>query len=168
MPGFDALYKQTITLFNRVKDRNGDDSLWYPTVIEGVHLITSHSSSWNSRGEKETDNVRLHIRYTPSGSDALIQCKGAAGGIVTKKWREPKVWRRMTDKEGSLTFAFGDAEAFDFFVEGVYADFANPVSDDAYERKGFYNWMNAHFDGVYAITQVSKFNLIPHFEIMAR
>ena len=165
MLGFDALYKQTVTLFNRVSAKSGE-VFWYPTVINGVHLITTKSSSWSGRAENESDDVRLHIQYTPSGSDALIKC----ADDQFKKWLEPKVWRRLPQEEKleNLTFAFGDAEVFDFFVEGVFAGASGPISDSAYERKGFYNFMNSQFDGVYAITSVSRYNLIPHFEIMAR
>ena len=72
MPGFDTLYKDTVTIFNRVRDAYGEDVLWYPTVIEGVHLIIDKSSSWTSQGEKSSDNARLHIRYSAKGGKVLV------------------------------------------------------------------------------------------------
>lgn len=187
MASFDDIYKQTITLFNRVKIQDSDDSMWIPTVIEGVHLITTSASAWNTRGERETDDVRLHIRYSSTGNDVLISCKGADGGIVQKKWYEPKAWRKLAKLIDStavagvevagetdvvhgnlITFAFGDTEAFDFFMEGAYENVGEPILDSDYERRGFYNYMNANYDNVFAITSVAKYNLIPHFEIMAR
>ena len=85
MPGFDALYKQTITLFNRVKGQYGEEVLWYPTVIDKVHLIVDKSHSWNSYGGNASDNARLHIRYTLSRDDALIFCRGPNGKTQQKK-----------------------------------------------------------------------------------
>ena len=168
MLGFDVLYKQTITLFNRVKGQYGEEVLWYPTVIDNVHLIVDKSHSWNSYGGNAVDNARLHIRYTPSGDDVLILCRDSGGKTQRKKWYEPKAWRHLEKQEDGITFAYGDSEVFDFFVEGAFDDFSIPISDDAFERKGFYNWMNSHHDNVFAVTSVSKYNLIPHFVIMAR
>lgn len=168
MASFNDIYKQTITLFNRVKIPDSDDSVWLPTVIDGVHLVTTSSSAWNTRGERETDDVRLHVRYAQTGNDVLISCRGQGGEVIRKKWYEPKAWRKLEEKDGSLTFAFGDTEAFDFFMEGVYEDGEGEIYDSSYPRKGFYNYMNTNYDNVFAITSVAKYNLIPHFEIMAR
>ena len=41
------------------------------------------------------------------------------------------------------------------------------LSDNDYVE-GFYDYMNSTFDGVYAITSVAKFDLIPHFEITGK
>jgi hypothetical protein len=163
MPGFDALYKQTVTVFNRVKDARTQKVLWYANVIENVHLIIDKSSSWSGQGTSSSDTARLHIRYSPSGNNAVVICKDG-----TKIWHEPKEWRRLEDKDNTITFAYGDAEVFDFFVEGAFTEYASPIDDDSFERKGFYNYMNSRYDNVFAISSVSKYNLIPHFVIMAR
>ena len=157
MPDFDALYKQTATLFNRVKDEYTGDVLWYPTVLHGVHLVVDKSSSWGMQGGRETDNVRLHVRYKITGNGIMV-----AG----KPWHEPKAWRKLVDPENAITFAFGDDD-FDFFMEGEFDELPTPISDEQF-KKGFYNYMNANYDNVFAVTSVSKYNLIPHFEIMAR
>ena len=157
MPNFDALYKQTVTLFNRVKDKISGDSIWYPTVLHGVHLVVDKSSTWGMQGGRETDDVRLHVRYG-IGEDGIV--------IGEKPWYEPKAWRKLIEPEKAITFAFGDDD-FDFFMEGEFNELPAPISDDSF-KKGFYNYMNANYDNVFAITSVSKYNLIPHFEIMAR
>lgn len=159
MPNFDAIYKQTVTLFNRVKGSYGEELLWYPTIIEGVHLIIDKSSAWNNYGGKASDNARLHIRYSVEDGNIMV-----AG----KQWYEPKAWRRLEKPEKAITFAYGDNDDFDFFIEGAFDEFEEPISDDRYERKGFYGYMNERYDNIFAITSVSKFNLIPHFEITAR
>lgn len=157
MPDFDALYKQTVTVFNRVKGHADDDVLWYPTVLNGVHLVTDKSSAWGMQGGRETDNVRLHVRYQITQNGICV------GG---KPWHEPKAWRKLVAPEEAITFAFGDDD-FDFFMEGAFDEFPAPISDEQF-KKGFYNYMNANYDNVFAITSVSKYNLIPHFEIIGR
>lgn len=170
MPGFDALYKQAITVFNRVKDPSGEDVLWYPTVITGVHLIVDRSSAWDMNGGRSTDNARLHVRYTIKHEQAKngIPAKNSVM-IGDKVWLEPKEWRSAGDKTGLITFSFGNNDDFDFFMEGKHliAQDRIPIHDNEY-RRGFYNEMNATHDNVFAITGVSKKNLIPHFEITGR
>ena len=158
MPGFDALYKQTVTMFNRIVLVSGE-ILWRPIVLEKVHLIVGKSDSWSSYGDSSMDTVTLHVRYTVENGEAYI------GG---RKYYEPKEFRRLGCPEDGITFAYGGSEVCDFFMEGVYEDTDAVLSDDAYERQGFYNYMNKMYDNVFAIQQVSKYNLIPHFEIMAR
>ena len=159
MAGFEAIYKQTVTLFNRVQNMHGEDIIWYPTVLENVHLVVDKSHSWNMQGGMESDNIRLHVRYKLSDG---------AVWIGDKRWYEPKAYRALDNPFEAITFAYGDAELFDFFVEGRIDEFTGPIPDSSYERKGFYNYMNAKYDNVFAITSVSKYNLIPHFEIMGR
>lgn len=157
MPNFEVLYKQTITLFNRLREEDSDEIVWYPKVLNGVHLVVDKSSAWGMQGGREVDNIRLHVRYQISGENIMVS---------GYPWHEPKAWRRLKQPDGTITFGFGDDD-FDFFIEGVFHEFASPISDDEY-KKGFYNYMNANYDNVFAITSVSKYNLIPHFEIMAR
>ena len=174
MSGFDAIYKQTVTMFNRITADN-DDDFFIPTVLEGVHLVIDHSNTWNSYGGQQADNVRLHVRYTPSGSVAMVG---------NKRYYEPKEWRGLTSFDDCITFRYGSDNDFDFFVKGVYVPEFGSISnrimiggnlvsgtfivDDFYERHGFYNHLNKMYDHVFAITTVSQYNLLPHFEIMAR
>jgi len=159
MSGFDALYRQTVTLFNRVKDTASDDALWYPTVLKNVHLVVDKSFAWDMNGGHVQDNVRLHVRYVMDGGEIMV-----AG----KPWYEPKAYRKLVRPEDCLTFAYGDADTFDFFMEGIFNEYPAPISDFQYSKKGFYNYMNANYDNVFAIASVSKYNIIPHFEIMGR
>lgn len=152
MPSFDAIYKQTVTLFNRV-DYDGT-VLWYPTVLENVHLVVDRSIIISTYGEQAQDNAKLHIRYAPSSGGPVIG---------SKVYMQPKEFQRIGVPGKNITFAFGDE--FDFFIEGLYD--TDPINDDDYP-KGFFNYMNKTYDNVFSITNVSKFNLIPHFEITAR
>ena len=153
MPGFDAIYKQTVTLFNR-KDVDGV-TYWYPTVLENVHWIVDQSIIISTYGEQSTDNAMLHVRYTPSSGGAVIG---------DKTYMTPKVFRNSGDPSVNITFAYGDE--FDFIMSGAYEG-AGPINDEDY-RNGFFNYMNKMYDEVFAITKAAKFNLIPHFEIVAR
>ena len=153
MASFDDIYKQTITLFNR-KTVDGVTT-WYPFLIEKVHLIMDKSIIISTYGEQSQDNAKLHIRYLPTQ-------KGAAVG--EKTYLLPKEWEKNGDPEKNFTLGHGDN--FDFIMEGDYGS-SEPISDDDYP-KGFYNYMNKNYDNVFAISTVSKFNLIPHFEIGAR
>ena len=157
MPGFDALYKQTVTLFNR-KQMSGA-TYWYVSVLDGVHLIIDRAAIISTYGEQATDNAKLHIRYSPSGEDAVVQTRD--GGKVYLK---PKAFRAADDVSENITFGFGNE--FDFIMAGVYPD-EGPICDDDY-KSGFFNHMNKTYDDVFAISSVSKFNLIPHFEIAAK
>ena len=176
MPGFDAIYKQTVTLFNRIT-ADDDEDYFVPTVLKAVHLVVDHSQTWNMYGGQVADNVRLHVRYVPKGDKAMIG---------SKEYCEPKEWKVLKSFDDRITFRYGNDNDFDFFVKGEYEpDNGSTVQsitvggdsvtlsdgfirDAFYERHGFYNHLNKVYDHVFAVTSVSQYNLIPHFEIMAR
>ena len=139
------MFHDTITVFNR----RGD--VWYPTVLEGVRLMT--------------DRAGIAARYGAQANDravALIPLReGTAGG---KAYVPAKVWAELPDPAQAVTFAAG--EAFDFLLDGPWPD-GSPVCDGDYP-KGFYDHMNRARDGVYAVTSVSKFDVIPHLEVTGR
>lgn len=177
MPGFDALYKQRVTLFNRIdmlkspavagmgvagvtvaggnNAKKEYSTYWVPILLEKVHLIIDRSIIISTYGEQAADNAKLHVRYSPSGETAVIQ---------GRTYYRPKEYARRGSSEGAISFQFGDS--FDFFIEGDYTNLG--IVDDEDYQSGFYNYMNKTYDNVFAITNVSKFNLIPHFEIVAR
>ena len=160
MLGFDAIYNQTVTLFNRIKTDTdeGEETLWYPTVLKNVHLIDSHASTWNNQGGASGDNAELRVMYSVSGGKILI-----AG----KPYYTPKEYRRLAEPQNAITFAYGHNDDSDFFMEGVF-EFDGAISDTAYDRHGFYNYMNKMYDNIYSISGVTKYNLIPHFSVTAR
>lgn len=157
MPGFDAIYKQTITLFNRIKGSDGE-TYWYPTKLTGVHLVDNHSSTWNNQGGSNGSTAMVHIMY---------QIKGGAIYVAGKPYYTPKDYRLLDEPENAITFSFGHHDDSDFFIEGEF-DFDGAISDDAHDRHGFYNYMKKVGYNVYSITSATKYNLIPHFEINGR
>ena len=157
--GFEAIYKQTATVFNR-RDIGGV-TYWYAVVIPNVHLVTDMSIIISTYGEQSQDNAMLHIRYTRSGKDALIQTDS---GILT--YMTPKVFQRDGVFGENITFASGDD--FDFIMAGEYPGLVGSLINDEEYPKGFFNYVNKEFDEVYAISRAAKFELIPHFELTAR
>lgn len=94
----------------------------------------------------------LHIRYQVY--DGVITVAG-------KPYMLPKEWDKTVD---SITFSPGDK--FDFFWKGEWI--GGIVSDTDFGDEGFYDHMNRTRDNVFAISEVSKKKLIPHFEILGR
>ena len=157
MYGFDAIYRQTITLFNRIKDDSGE-IYWYPTIIRGVHLVDNYSDTWNGQGGASGNTAMVHIMY---------QTKDGKPYVAGKPYYPPKEYRLLDEPQNAITFAYGNHDDSDFFMEGEF-EFDGAVSDDAHDRHGFYNYMKKAHDNVFAITGAAKFNLIPHFEVNGR
>ncbi len=151
------MYKDTVTLFNRytTKDRK---IIWYPTVLRGVNLNVDKASIVAKYGSNSQDNAVLNVKYH-SGDNAVM--------VGDKKYLLPKEWSRQTEDvlAESLTFA-SDKEEFDFFYEGEWES-DEPILDGDY-TSGFYSHMNKNYDNVFAITSVSKYSVIPHFEVVGK
>ena len=151
------MYKDTVTLFNRytTKDRK---IVWYPTVLRGVNLNIDKASIVAKYGSNSQDNAVLNVKYH-SGDDTVM--------MGDKRYLLPKEWKKQTEDAlaESLTFA-SDKEEFDFFYEGAWES-DEPIMDDDY-TSGFYSHMNNNYDNVFAITSVSKFSAIPHFEAVGK
>lgn len=148
------MYSDTVTIFNRYESRLGD--MWYPTVLRGVNFISDRSAIVQKYGEQSKDNAVVNVRYdNVNGKDF----------VDGKEYFQPKEWDRQTNDRLSETITFTPGEKFDFFYIGEYSE--EPIYDDDYVE-GFYDYMNSTFDGVYAITSVAKFDLIPHFEITGK
>lgn len=146
-----TLYNDTITLFNRYSNREGDT--WYPTVIRGVNVNVDRAAIIAKYGAQSADSVVLNIRYSFDEENKTI-----AG----KPWKPPKEWEEQTNDELSNTLTFASGTAFDFFYIGEWTDDAPIVDND------FYNYMNDKYDDVYAITSVGLYTVIPHFEILGK
>lgn len=147
------MYNDTITLFNRASDASGD--VFYPTVLHGVDLNMDKAAIIAKYGEQSADNARLHIKYDVQ--DGVVKVGG-------KTYLSPKAWKAEEDYLNTLTFNSGNE--FDFFAVGEWED-TEPIHDNDY-LDGFYNYANARFDYVFALSSVAMYSVIPHFEIMAK
>lgn len=150
------MYNDTITLFCRYEGKKKDVT-WYPHVLHGVNLNMDAAAIVTKYGAESQDSVALNIRYTVEKGLKMV------GG---KQWLPPKEWRRQNDRM-SETLTFTSGQEFDFFYAGEWGN-ESPVSDSDYGIDGFFDYMNAKYDYVYAITSVAQYSVIPHFEIMAK
>lgn len=159
------LYNDTVTIFNLAESSDGDS--WYPTVIYGVHLQVDTAANLTERGPDSADSVSLHIRFKKSGDETLVSGVPSSSDeedgeteIGTVKYLSPLSWSGESDKTGILTFR----KDKDFIYCGEWGG-ESPVQDEDYGKKGFFDYMKRNEDDVYLITNVGKYNLLPHFEI---
>ena len=133
------MYKDTITLFNRY---NGE---WIPTVLHNVDLNADRGAIMQTYGASSTDNAKLHLEVKDGKVDnhPVLSPKEYAGEGIT----------------------FRSGNDFDFFWHGVWEA---GVQNETDYPKGFYDYMRRMYDGVYAITSVAVYSVIPHYEILAK
>lgn len=157
------MYQDTITVFNFYESEESG-ALWYPTVISHTQLQIDTAANLRERGPESADSASLHIVYNRDGTDTII------GGIirlaedgketVSKPYMSPKKWLLAEDKSAAVTFA----KDKDFFYHGAW-DGSDLIADSAYGKKGFYDYMKRNEDEVFLISNIGKYNLLPHFEI---
>ena len=144
------MFKNTITVFN-FHEKTGT---WYPSVIPGTDLGAARASSKTASGLANADVVTLLINCS-----AEPHIETSAG---RKPYIEPKEYAKCEHPEAHITFT----PECDFFMKGAWPDLT-PVDDDAYDE-GYYHELNTEHDGVYMISSVDFFDLLPHFEIGGR
>lgn len=149
------MYNETITLFNRYSNREGDS--WYPTVIRGVNLNIDRAAIIAKYGGQSADSAVLNVHYLLEDGNKIV---------ANKPWLPPKAWEEQTNDELETSLTFKGGNAFDFFYVGEWSDTA-PISDSDY-NEGFYTYMNKRYDYVFAITSVGMYTVIPHFEILGK
>lgn len=145
------MYQNTITLFN-YHEATG---LWYPTVLSGVDLGVSTSSNSTKDGKSNNDVVSVIIHCT---KDKVFT---AADG-TEKSYTGAKAYAKCDKPTACITFR----PECDFIYDGEWSDLS-PVCEDDYES-GFYHAANDECDGVYMISSVAFYGLLPHFEIGGR
>ena len=147
------MYEDVVTVFNRRVENGG--IRWYPTVIEGVQLSEQFAAGKAGYGRGRDSRAAVLIPY--------IRLDGAptvAGKIVLP----PKLWQRTDEPGLYVTFAAG--EDFDLFLAGDWQS-TEPVEDGAFPE-GFYAHMANRRDDVYAVTEVCRYNALPHYEVTGR
>ena len=149
------MYRDTITLFNRYRSRLGD--MWFPTVLNGVNLNIDRASVVERLGAESKDKVIVNIRYVNVNDKKLVD---------GKEYLTPKVWDSQVVEELPNTLTFTPDNDFDFFMVGEYGN-TEPINDDDYPE-GFFDYISNQYDYVFAITSVSEFSVIPHFEITGK
>lgn len=131
--------------------------MWYPTILSNVNVNIDRAGIVANYGEQSKDACVLNVRYQNVNGQKVVD---------GKPYLLPKEWDRQPNDSLSSTITFTDGEKFDFFFVGEY-DSTEPIKDDDF-MDGFFNYMNDNFDHVFAITSVSEFEVIPHFEITGK
>lgn len=145
------MFQNTITLFN-YHEATG---MWYPSVLTKVDLGVNKSSNSTKNGINNNDTVTLIIPCTKD--KGFITADGAV-----KSYTEAKTYAKCDNPTSYVTFKL----ECDFIYDGVYPDLT-PVKDEDYES-GYYHAVNEEYDGVYMISSVAFYDLLPHFEIGGR
>lgn len=175
------MYRDTVTLFNCKRGRDGDT--WYPAELNGVNLNKDKGAVVKQYGAESTDNTILFIKYQHTdtmsfdggifGDDNTTVWDGGkfnpwvssgfgAIQIGDYIWLPPKEWQELDDPTGYITF---DPDG-DFFWDGVWT--GSVAYEGAYGDQSFYEYMLSKYDFVYAITSVNYLSVIPHFEVTGR
>lgn len=148
------MYQDTVTLFNRTGEK------WKATVLPHVDLNADRAAIIAKYGAESKDKASLHVRYTPAASGDSVD--GANSKLFAVKG--PKEY---TGTDGTIAFRTASSgEVVDFFMVGEWHG-EETINDGDYDT-GFYNHMSATRDGVYTITSVARYSVIPHFEILGR
>lgn len=139
----DIFYNKTVTVYNRTVEGLMGIEKWYPTVLENVRLLVTKGANVSKNGTDAADAVSLYIRPDMQPEDA-------------KGYLPPKEWARMPDKckEFFYTFTSGN----DFFVEG------NTIGE-AILAEDFLQYMKDRYDNCFKVTNVNRYDLIPHLEV---
>lgn len=135
------MYKDTVTIFNLVEDKENGTALWYPKVLHNVELQICKGIQIANTGNNNADTARLHIKTTPE---------------VMEFYKKPKEYMKMEDHTGYFTL-----KPEDFFVIGEFEE----VIDENMYPSGFFEYMKKDYDDVYNITTVDFYKTIPHFEV---
>ena len=143
------MLQDVVTVFNR------RDGLWYPTVLEGVHIQRRAAVEEDRLGTRRADEVLVLAPYTVEEGRITV------GG---KEYLPPRQWRRAAAPEGAVTFTCG--EAFDILLLGRWEE--DGPAEDSRWPEGFYGWLDRERDGVYALAAVKRFDALPHFELTGR
>ena len=146
------MYDETVTVFNRKRTESGD--VWYPTVVEGVHIAACAAGKNGRYGTETGDAVTVLIPYERTAAGPSV------GG---KPYLPSKAWQQAEEPGAAVTFSAG--EGFDFFLRGLWE--GAPVQDGDWPE-GFYAHMERAHDGVYAVSSVRRYGALPHFEIGGR
>jgi len=141
----DIFFKDTVTIWNRFKGSGTwDREEWYPTVIQNARILISRGNNIMKSGNSSADSVRLHISDTFSTAD--------------KAYADPDAWKTL-DKSGYYTLVCDDMS---FFTEG------DTSSEDLSSVDNALEYMKENHYKTFLISNVDRFELIPHWEVWGK
>lgn len=160
------MHDDVVTIFNY----HAKTGLWYTSVFKNVHLLEVNGETATRDSSRTNDsNIELIIPIWTNNSPCTccsvsqnrISYRNPDTGEVLR-YIGPKAYANLENPHEYFTFK---AET-DFMVVGNYSSVL-PLDDDEYDE-GLYHAMNDAQDGVYMITSVVYYGLLPHFEIGGR
>lgn len=143
------MFDKTVTIFNQ------SNGVWYPKTYRNAQVITDRGYVRRVYGDTANDSVIVHI-----------PCKYGVGTCLLTDEIEfvlPKEFDASADKSTIATFRSG--VNFDIILIGEYEN--TPIADDEYSG-GFYKHLKSEKDGVYALTNVAQYYVVPHFELTGK
>lgn len=138
----NIFYNKTITVYNKTSDGLMGTETWYATVLKNVRLLVAKGANISKSGIESADAASLFVK------PGLLQkdCKG---------YLPAKEWHRMPAKCKNFFYTFTSGE--DFFVEG-------DTSQEEYMEE-FFTYMEGKYDNCFKVTNVDRYDLIPHLEV---
>lgn len=138
----DIFYNKTVTVYNKTSDDLMGTEIWYPTVLQNVRLLVTKGANVSKSGMDSADAASLYIK------PELLQDDH-------KGYLSAKEWQRLPDKCKSFFFTFTSGE--DFFIEG------DTLQEEQVEE--FFTYMKEKYDNCFKVTNVDRYELIPHLEV---
>lgn len=138
----DIFYNKTVTVYNKTTDGLMGKETWYATVLENVRLLVTKGANVSKSGMDSADAAKLYIKQ-----ELLKDCD--------KSYLPAKEWKRMPDKCKNFFYTFTSVE--DFFVEGN--------TSEEKQTEDFFEYMKDKYDNCFRVTNVDRYELIPHLEV---
>lgn len=179
------MYRDTITLFNLY---NG---IWRATVLRNVDLNADRAAILARYGAESSDRAKLHVAFQPNADGTITiggnvyvkpeDYKGEAGTITFASGNLFSFFSSFAwdgDEDGIL-YSFGtfdpwnsvkklDGGTFNPWNTGDVYDGNHILIDDGAYDEGFYNYMNSKYGDIFAVSNVARYSVIPHFEVMGK
>lgn len=143
----DPFYVKTATIWNKYSDDLWEKEVWMPTVIKNVRLLVSRGNNVQNSGNAAADSARLHI------SDEFSEPE--------KPYIPPAEWFALPTDEKINYFTL-ESENNSFFVEG------DTSGEDASLQENFFEYMKMKHSNCFKISNVDRFEIIPHFEVWGK
>ena len=150
MFGDELFYNRVVTIFNKKVTVNASlrgEEEWFPTVINNVRLLVSRGNNVMKSGLEAADSARLHILDAVSLADdgktyvSRIEFDALSDSDKLKHWTL-------------------DSDTNTFFVEG-------DVSSEEVTAN-FFEAMKKKHSNCYRVSNVDRFELIPHWEVWGK
>ena len=143
-----VFYNRTVTIWNQYT--TGDvfeKEVWLPAVLSDVRLLISRGNNIMSSGNSAADSARLHISDSLSSAD--------------KTYLSPDEWAAADEETKAQSYTLLSNERA-FFTEG------DTSAEDPDSHDNFFAYMHAKYHDTFMISNVDRFEIIPHWEVWGK